>query len=412
VSDKPDIPPLTGLRGIAALLVVCNHYPALAIPDASKDLLAGVLWIFSTGGLAMTLFFTLSGFIITYNYFSLGWQVRPGASFATFMWLRVTRLYPALLIFLVLSAIANDLTSLDHPILWTALHVLSVETWLPVFAHGTIPSGAIFGVGWSVSTEIGMYAMFACAMMLRGRLRASGLIALAVLYLFAILYFSAKFASPGAGEHPVAVLGEASPHVWSLWFFYCSPYFRFLQFCLGAGTALAFIRLGTFRGGRMLAAASMVVLAVLALAREGEVHFAGMFPLKLDPLYDLFEAVLIALFILNCADRASRLNRVLGIPALTAIGTVSYSLYLFHPFVLRLGMWPLTALGTSGAPAMAALAVDLIAMLLLAVSLAYSMHYLIELPAKRWLRSMARSFALPGQAPSGAAAIEHGNRFG
>ena len=116
---------------------------------------------------------------------------------------------------------------------WFLLHLFSVETWLPFKTNGALPINSIYFVSWSISTEIGMYLMF-----------ATGLIAwrkwpqwrrpmgwLLVLYVAAIVLPTISdraavwlFAHLGT---PMEALDERQ---WRTWLFNLSPYGRFLTF--------------------------------------------------------------------------------------------------------------------------------------------------------------------------------------
>ena len=72
-----EITSLTGLRGVAALLVMISHYwywtaitPVGALPAAVGA------WA-RTSGIGMAIFFTLSGFVIALNYGGWDWRARP-----------------------------------------------------------------------------------------------------------------------------------------------------------------------------------------------------------------------------------------------------------------------------------------------------------------------------------------------
>ena len=75
---KPgEIPSLTGLRGVAALLVIITHYwfwarvtPAAALPSSVEP------WT-ATSDIGMAIFFTLSGFVIALSYSHWNWRDRP-----------------------------------------------------------------------------------------------------------------------------------------------------------------------------------------------------------------------------------------------------------------------------------------------------------------------------------------------
>src|SRR5512135_599191 len=93
-----DIPSLTGLRAFAAWWVVFFHCSFL-LPAA----LPKVYWFARLGYLGVDLFFVLSGFIISYNY----WDKLASFSvkaYREFLWLRLARLYPVHLFTLLVSA--------------------------------------------------------------------------------------------------------------------------------------------------------------------------------------------------------------------------------------------------------------------------------------------------------------------
>ena len=82
------VPPLTGIRALAALLVLGMHTEQ-NVP-AGLDLL---LPFFARGYLGVDFFFVLSGFIITHVY--LAGLASPNLSAVQiFLWHRFIRLYP------------------------------------------------------------------------------------------------------------------------------------------------------------------------------------------------------------------------------------------------------------------------------------------------------------------------------
>ena len=95
VARKTEIVPLTGLRGVAILFVVIGHYYVFCAPYNVVTMPVQVQR--ALGPLAesgVTLFFTLSGFVIAYNYFDFGWRLTPAKSLFEFLFLRISRLYP------------------------------------------------------------------------------------------------------------------------------------------------------------------------------------------------------------------------------------------------------------------------------------------------------------------------------
>jgi len=93
---RPSIPALTSLRFFAALVVVLNHY------DARQALLPFA--IFDRGYEAVTFFFVLSGFILTYVHCT-GPDLRQlNISSRVFMVARAARILPAYYLALGLAA--------------------------------------------------------------------------------------------------------------------------------------------------------------------------------------------------------------------------------------------------------------------------------------------------------------------
>jgi peptidoglycan/LPS O-acetylase OafA/YrhL len=110
-SSTTPLAPLTGLRGVAILLVMLSHYFDWRAPFRSSTAPPIVAAFFDLDQLGMTLFFTLSGFVIAYNYLDLNWAKSPWRSVVEFAFLRFSRLYPALIVFFLLIL-------LHHPRGW------------------------------------------------------------------------------------------------------------------------------------------------------------------------------------------------------------------------------------------------------------------------------------------------------
>ena len=64
IQRKPPLHALTGLRFLAALYVVCLHYAPKSVKAASPALQNFI----NTGYTAVSFFFVLSGFVLTYSY--------------------------------------------------------------------------------------------------------------------------------------------------------------------------------------------------------------------------------------------------------------------------------------------------------------------------------------------------------
>src|SRR5262249_36047950 len=139
------IPPLTGIRWFAALAVFCSHYPV-----GSGDP-AWVRCFFLSGYMGVTVFFTLSGFILTVTYREA--LTRPDAtSLWNFAVARVARIYPVYLLVLAFVVLRERADGRSTSGWW--LHALAGQAW----------SGDVYTVyrfnapAWSVGVEVFLYA--------------------------------------------------------------------------------------------------------------------------------------------------------------------------------------------------------------------------------------------------------------
>jgi peptidoglycan/LPS O-acetylase OafA/YrhL len=322
---KPEIKSLTGLRGLAALLVVvahfyvwCSPYPVDTAPDWLRE-------TFDWSALGMTIFFALSGFVMAYHYLDLEWREAPLSSLRHFMLLRFSRLYPALLLFLLIAAVLNRPFNLE----WSLAHLLSIETWLPLKFNGVLPVNGTFFVAWSISTEIGLYLMFVAGAIVWHRNRLAFLILAAIVGtgLLALSTSPSAFNLVRSLPQPMEAFTEAD---WHRWFFYCSPYWQIVHFSIGVAGALIY---------RSNAGAVMAPL----FRTLGK-------PLEWKPL--LF------------------------------VGEISYSLYLFH-FLAGRRLIKASAFSWTEFPF---LLLNIAAGLVAAIIIAYFLYRLVEIPARQWLR--------------------------
>ena len=156
---REEVRGLTGLRGLAALMVAIYHIDSELIgPTPVGQLIGkGYLWV--------DLFFVLSGFVLAMNYgdfFAEGWSMRR---WGKFLLRRAARTYPLYLsVLLPATAYAAALgpvqvsrhlpepPQLPHPAIDVAANLALVQSW------GVGPS--IDGTAWSLSTEWAAYYLF------------------------------------------------------------------------------------------------------------------------------------------------------------------------------------------------------------------------------------------------------------
>lgn len=145
ISDKDYIPALTGLRAVAAYMVFLHHFN----PFAEGTTLYDFVNEFHVG---VTLFFVLSGFLITHRYYH-----REKLDFKKYMLNRVARIYP--LYFLLTSL--TILVAAMHASPGSYIKLFKTFVYNITFIRGYVESMKFSGVaqGWSLTVEETFYFM-------------------------------------------------------------------------------------------------------------------------------------------------------------------------------------------------------------------------------------------------------------
>ncbi|WP_232630425.1 acyltransferase family protein [Methylobacterium sp. Leaf118] len=299
---------LTTLRFPAAAGVVAYHYqnvlhsagPAPSIGWAAYG--------------AVTFFFVLSGFILTHNYRSFGFD-RPDARHA-FYRARIARIVPLYLVSigLALPFFAAHLAKLAPvPPLMAAsglLTPLGLQAWLPGAAC------ALNCPAWSVSAELTFYALF--PLLLPPLLRRPGRGALVLLVAWCAMGVAASFAwdARAAGASLLAPEPAGPDAVLLAQFIKFNPLLRLPEFLFGILLYAVWQR---------WAVAPLVLLALAAGMALGLVAAAPSIP---EPLmHNGLTALVAAPLILSAA--AIRRGPLTWRP-LVFLGKISFAGYLLH----------------------------------------------------------------------------------
>lgn len=363
-APRAEIRALTGLRGVAALLVALYHInPNLIAPTpAGRFVGKGYLWV--------DLFFVLSGFLLAMNYsgrFAGGWTL---GAWLDFLLQRVARIYPLYFVLMAASLAYSLLLyggvhasapppalALPQPARDVAANLLMVQSW------GLGES--IDGVAWSLSTEWAAYLVFPLlvAVALFGRRRAALAAAFgAIVVVGGTVALTAHDGAYHSG--PLDAYDGAT----------LEPLLRcFGGFVLGLVT----YRLSGSPRASALAGHDVTIAAALALLVAG---------LACD-VHDLLIYPLFALLVLGLFANRSYVGWLFGCRPVYWLGMVSYSIYLLHPYLVA-PRSTLDASLQSFLPEPAAGVVTAIAIygiLALTSTLAY---HLIEEPGRRWVRSL------------------------
>ena len=242
----PQLDALTGLRFFAAFFILVSHAAAWTSPFSGSDALSrygGVPSLY-----AMTLFFVLSGFVIHYNYGKLFQKMRFRWAATEFLGARFARLYPLFLAFfivgLVVDGTANWFKEDTYSWIEMVIRFLTLtQSWFysTIFGDRMVMSNA-FGLAWSISTEIFFYFCYLGLAFIVMSLRtskqtlisAATLSAITIILFIAANYFKDEIGQIAASHLSGYIAPEQNDQqTFIRWLFYYSPYARLPEFVLG-----------------------------------------------------------------------------------------------------------------------------------------------------------------------------------
>ncbi len=375
---KTKIDALTGLRFFAAAAIVLHHLGVLSAPLSNFTATLSL-------GQGVSVFFVLSGFILTLVYPKLDTRRQTIRFFIA----RFARIWPAHACLLLAVILIYQRNPAGDPALPGAT--------LPFIANLTltqsfIPLGPYFfsynAVSWSISTEAGFYLLFPLiirkfAATWHWKLALALVVSLSMVWLASHLQLQ-----------PYPVPGMAIPLEGVV---YVNPLARIFEFVLGAVTALAWGKLQRHTGplAHSLAAWTVMEFAALAflafnisIVRDSLLLFTHSWdtPAQYWISTSFSPAIPSALLILTLASSRGALSSVLGWRPIKVLGEISFSIYLVHPLAIRLIARYQDALGDWGIPLC-------VAVILLAST---ALWYIVEMPLRdlvlaRWNRSSSNA---------------------
>lgn len=304
---KPQLPPLTGLRYLAALLVVAFHVRPLHQPENHP-----LQRLVGRGYVGVGLFFVLSGFILAYTY--LDGSPSPTIDRRAFWRARFARIYPVYVIGLVLALpfFLREVIRAGSPLVAPALLA-------PALLQSWVPSAACSWncPGWSLSAEAFFYLLFPVLATWAAARRDRHLAFLmfgawAIALVAPMLYLRLNPDGIGAGT--------VYDHAFWLFVVKFDPAVQLPQFLLGVLAGQWYLR-GRGRSlSRLALPAFAAVLLVLALPLD--IPYVMLDTGILTPLF--------ALLILALASGDGLLHRLLRHPLMVRLGEASYALYILH----------------------------------------------------------------------------------
>ena len=357
----PQIPALTSLRFVAALMVMFGHSLGLFYSGFSEGVYIPLVGFANMG---MSLFFTLSGFVIAYNYGSLGSLKTDDLK--RFAVARLARIYPLYLAVLALN-VAIWGAGLVTPAGLIA-HLSLTQAWFfhPVNGIALISQFRNAVVAWSISAEWFCYLLFPAICLALDRV-SRPLLAIVLIWLGILggMYWI-HLARPEGG-------------LFIEWLGYYSPYGRIAEFAIGCVLCRLVVSLPASNTTERNVAAPIIVILALAWLTVADEWFAqpgGL--LSTFRWCGGYTPGVVALIFCCFRYGGSWLdNRWFG-----AAGDASYSFYLIHPIVLVGFMKLMPAPTTNGPLATATIAA--------AMSLNLAISLLIYRAFERPTRNLVR----------------------
>ncbi|MEU4213066.1 acyltransferase [Streptomyces sp. NPDC026206] len=363
-AKKSRLAVLDGLRLVAALMVVVYHYTAMDNPWSghTRTIFPGLHRISQYGWTGVEVFFLISGFVICMS----SW----GRSVSAFFVSRISRLYPAYWVAVLLSFAVITV----WPLVPLVRHV---DGWTHVAVNMTMLQGGmgipdVDGVYWTLFCELKFYLLFALLVVSRGVTYRNCVIFCCVWTVAGIVDYTAS---------------SQLLDMWSMPLF--SPYFI---------AGIAFYLMYRFKPNAVLVG---IVLVSFLLAENQIVKRVGFNLTEPHrPIPSWPAQVVVALAFAFMALLALGVFDRVQWRWLTTAGVLTYPLYLLHEDI---GWTIISALRHKASPPVL-VAGTVLAMMVLA----YLLHRLVERPLgtrlSRWLKNASEEIrGLSRPAPAEAA---------
>jgi len=360
---RDEMPALTGARFYAAVLVFLNHVGFLPGCAAWRSIPG-----FGLGGLGVTFFFVLSGFILAYNYQPVFQSTVSFPAYRLFLWDRFSKIYPTYFVTLLL-AIPVSILSPTLPLDWVAVPVQVglMQCWVPF----SLPPYFAYlnSVGWSISCEAFFYVLTPFLIAAYARRPGGWESWVATGSILVLVY--------GLARHWI----PAGDSVGEMYFLERFAGVRITDFAAGVCLGMSMSRLGSVRGRTAAlcqwAGLTWVVVVVIAGNRLslGNLGSAALVPG-------------LGLLIIGLTTGDGMLGRHLSHPWIRVLGLSSFAFYLLHHLVLRYLKGAM--LHASVEPGQGVMLIVAVVTFALTCALSYGAYAWFEMPVQRAMRRWFR----------------------
>jgi peptidoglycan/LPS O-acetylase OafA/YrhL len=299
MAAKQEMTQLTGIRFAAAAYVFGFHMDIVAplnfLPEALRR-------TFQQGALGVTMFFILSGFLLTYSADFAEGKTRSWSDYRWFIFKRLIRIYPVYFAGLLVNFAVGLMLHERAPAIVLLLDTFMLESYVHRYAqwgYGTM--------AWSVSTELYFYLMFPLLLPLFTRIQSQRVI-WSLVALCCVLGSS------------FGLVDNLFPALLPTNLTYVFPPFRLAEFVAGILTALLVIRF-ELRVPAWLSAISLVALAAWLIGPGSRLTGYVVHNILVIPV------VVMLIATLSQTTKAWYL-RWLGSDVVAYLGRISYSFYI------------------------------------------------------------------------------------
>jgi peptidoglycan/LPS O-acetylase OafA/YrhL len=359
-----DIRSLTGVRGVAAVIIVVYHYGKFRLdPNSSVT-----VWSVPHGYLPVDMFFMLSGFVIGYVYKD-AFVTEPWQNYKTFLIKRVARLYPAYLVIAAFYAlkIAAGLTGEETFARFNGFDVIGNLLMLVGWGLHIYP---LIGVSWASSAELGSY--IAAPVLMKYTLQKG------------IGYWAACVVLSLLGIYLISISGKGSSGPLDV--VRDDSFLPLLRAMVGFTLGLAIFRVAGYLD--RLSAIVQDVLVVVVLA--------SIVAVATFTKHDLLVYLLFIPFVAILSRDGRAAQWLFGNKLAYHLGMISYSIYLIHPIFLTFAERSSRHVGNS-LPAYVGCVIVAFAAIWL---LSYLSYRFVEIPGRQFVTGLL--LPKPTAAPAGA----------
>lgn len=385
MSQRSQLPVLTGLRFIAAFSVLLAHsLHSIFRQEATSPFLHQ--FALQLAYIGLTLFFVLSGCVLTLNY-GQDFKRRPLGTLRKFWVARIARLYPLYIFFsfIFLAFVPNAIFTLKKIFPW---NFLLVQTWTFSWEESAPRALYFFPYAWSISSEMFLYLFMPIISLV---LFISKKIKLDLL-LFAALYAATIFILFKA-YHSVVLKGHTtwlglsviSPIQFLQLLAYYTPFSHISSFFAGCVVGKCILNQNKLISNKLGAILPWVLLGIyffflIDVIPPDSQHNMTAWDL---PKHGMIYAPFVALFVFILAKYQNSLSRLLSTHFCQRFGETSYSIYLLHPLIA--GLFSIHLIDERLTDPGQWIRLFIIVSFTLIIST--STYSLIEVPGRRWLRN-------------------------